>query len=110
MHNSEPQGSLAELNKANWAHYISDSSGNYIESVSDLDCLIIWMSLQEMKNPHNQNMSPVVHLMDMDVNIDTMKVTFLTDGENHEADQEYDLKKDANNQRYRSHGAVKGYN
>jgi hypothetical protein len=44
MHNPEPAGSMADLNKANWAHFIEDANGLQLESVSDLDCLIIWMA------------------------------------------------------------------
>ena len=47
--------------------------------------------------------------MDMDVNIETMKVTFLADGKRHEASQEYKLTRDANNQRCRCHDAIKGF-
>lgn len=47
--------------------------------------------------------------MDMDVNIETMKVTFLADGTHHAAGEEYNLMRDANNQRCRRQDSVKGF-
>ena len=110
MHNPEPLGSFADLNKANWAHYVADVNGQYIESVSDLDCLIIWMFQHELKNPDNKNSSTTINLMDMDIDLETMKVKFLTDGKHYSSSKEYVLTKDANNQRCRCHDSVKGFN
>lgn len=54
-------------------------------------------------------MSPMVNMMDMDLNLQTMKVKFLEDGKQHSASEEYILVRDINNQRGRYHDSIKGY-
>ena len=115
MHNPEPMGSFADLNRANWAHFIQDSNGNFVESVSDLDCLIIWMVQRELKNGHRASNACLVYLMDMEVNLMTMKVKYYKDSPHrrkssaHSDGDGYTLVRDPNNQRCRCHDSIKGY-
>lgn len=101
MHNPFPYGKLGDLQRANWSHYLKDKDGNRIEEMNDLDCIILDMILEEIRE--DGDISSVAYLMDFEINASTMKAKFYGNTE------EFDIVKSKMNNRCRCHHSTKGY-
>ena len=55
-------------------HFIMMEGDVQFEPVNDIDCLLIHLKREELKK--NPYLSPMIYLLDMEFNIDSMKVEF----------------------------------
>ena len=67
------------------------------------------MVQRDLKNPYKANVSPIVYLRDMQVNVETMKVKFYKKHAGIPAEKELNLVRDEHNERCRCHESTKGY-
>lgn len=100
--NPEPKGSLAALNVACWSYSIFDSNGKFVDSVNDLDAIVI--NTESKQQGMGQDVAPestILNLIEMDLNLETMRATlFANDGR--PLSGEYSIVRNATNERRRS--------
>ena len=98
----EPKGPLEKLNQLAWAHQVVKKDGTVFRQINDLDCIVIAMKRAEMaKNPKKSD--GIVHLIEMDLDLKTNKVTLMHGPPN----LELTLVMEPNNDRTRGKGQRK---